>query len=908
MANQVDPKVQAAYNREVEKGNVSLEARKALDQDIRDGKVKDVETLKTLLALADELTRSTSKRLGAEQKVSAEKQKQLELEAKVADEEYKLIDITSKLQGNIRGNRDDFVGIEKSATETVTALKQAYDAQFAAGDLTKAAYDERIKDLVAIKEIAKAQEALASIEGDRGDKLLMAYEEAKAYAESTANEIEGMFSKIPGGGLLFKYLGGEQLSDQLKGGVTKGFAAMGKAMGEKQSRLQVLRAGMQAFNATVMLNPMLLVVAAIVAAVAITAKLVGMAAEQTKLALEQAKAQGVSVNRAREQVVEANKAMASAKTQLADAKEILEVQNEINAALGASHMINAENAAVIADIGESMGYGAKVAGESAAALMHLGASAEEAATIQSEANLAAVQAGVDMGAVQKDIAKNAGTVSKYFAGNPKALAKAAIEAQKLGMSIDQMAKVSDGLLNIENSLQAQFEFQAFTGKQINMEKARQLALEGDIAGATKEVMKQVGDIHDFEKMNMKQREKLAAMAGMEVGELEKSLALQAKRGDMTDEELAAVSGLGLSMAEIKNMDADQLKQRAQQAQATEALSMQFQKMKQTIANALQPLLDIVGVLMTVLMPIFKVLGLTLKLAFLPLKIAFGIIKAMLDPVMELFNSFSGGGDIIGGISDGLDFVGDLIIQIGGFIAKFIQWPFTLAKFAVDLVRDNIDAIKDVLTKIGKFIFDYITAPFRLAIVVIKSVGQFLYDAITSPATAWGNFVENIKSGVNSVFEFIKAPFEWLMDKITAITEGAKKIANVLSFGLLGGDDEEEPEKMAAGGVAKGGMTLVGENGPELVNMPGGARVTQAGPTQGFLSNLGNMASSVMDASPFGAAANAVGNIFGGGSKDEQVELLKQILAAVQQPPPVVIGDGQVAQISTKISAQKSFKK
>ena len=109
-------------------------------------------------------------------------------------------------------------------------------------------------------------------------------------------------------------------------------------------------------------------------------------------------------------------------------------------------------------------------------------------------------------------------------------------------------------------------------------------------------------------------------------------------------------------------------------------------------------------------------------------------------------------------------------------------------------------------------------------------------------------------------------------------------------------------------IAKGGMTLVGENGPELVNMPGGARVTQAGPTQGFLSNLGNMASSVMDASPFGAAANAVGNIFGGGSKDEQVELLKQILAAVQQPPPVVIGDGQVAQISTKISAQKSFKK
>ena len=59
----------------------------------------------------------------------------------------------------------------------------------------------------------------------------------------------------------------------------------------------------------------------------------------------------------------------------------------------------------------------------------------------------------------------------------------------MGISIADMAKTAETLLDFESSIGAQFEFQALTGKEINLDLARNLAYQGDIAGATKEVLK-----------------------------------------------------------------------------------------------------------------------------------------------------------------------------------------------------------------------------------------------------------------------------------------------------------------------------------------------------------------------------------------------------------------------------------
>ena len=66
---------------------------------------------------------------------------------------------------------------------------------------------------------------------------------------------------------------------------------------------------------------------------------------------------------------------------------ILAAQNAVNKALGSSLMINTENAAKVADIGASMGYGAEVAGDNAAALIQMGVAQGDVAKMQMETNL-----------------------------------------------------------------------------------------------------------------------------------------------------------------------------------------------------------------------------------------------------------------------------------------------------------------------------------------------------------------------------------------------------------------------------------------------------------------------------------------------------------------------------------------
>ena len=67
------------------------------------------------------------------------------------------------------------------------------------------------------------------------------------------------------------------------------------------------------------------------------------------------------------------------------------------------------------------------------------------------------------------------------------------------------------------------EASVFLGRQVSFHKARQLAFEGDLVGMHKEALKVIKGAGDFTKMNVFQQEKLAAAAGMTVGEVNKQL-------------------------------------------------------------------------------------------------------------------------------------------------------------------------------------------------------------------------------------------------------------------------------------------------------------------------------------------------------------------------------------------------
>ena len=123
----------------------------------------------------------------------------------------------------------------------------------------------------------------------------------------------------------------------------------------------------------------------------------------------------------------------------------------------------------------------------------------------------------------KEVANTSAAIKLSVGGTTESLAKSAFQAKQFGINLDQADKISQGLLNFESSIQNELEAELLTGKDLNLEKARLLALNGDIAGAGAEILKQVGGTAEFSKMNRIQQEAIASAVGLGRDELAKSL-------------------------------------------------------------------------------------------------------------------------------------------------------------------------------------------------------------------------------------------------------------------------------------------------------------------------------------------------------------------------------------------------
>jgi hypothetical protein len=119
----------------------------------------------------------------------------------------------------------------------------------------------------------------------------------------------------------------------------------------------------------------------------------------------------------------------------------------------------------------------------------------------------------------QEVAKVNGQLFAQYKGSPDLIAKAVIQTQKLGLTLQDAKKASNSLLNFEESITAELEAELLTGRDLNLEKARYLALMGDSAGAAEELMRNVGSLNDFQNLNVIQQNALAKAIGMTSDEL-----------------------------------------------------------------------------------------------------------------------------------------------------------------------------------------------------------------------------------------------------------------------------------------------------------------------------------------------------------------------------------------------------
>ena len=170
-----------------------------------------------------------------------------------------------------------------------------------------------------------------------------------------------------------------------------------------------------------------------------------------------------------------------------------------------------------------------VSGEEAGKLVNQfgnlqGLSAELALnSLEATSQLAAAN-GVAPSQVMKDVAQNTEFFAKYSKDGGKNISEAAIQAAKLGVDLSTAAEISDGLLDYQTSVAAEMEASVILGRNLNLQRARELAFQNDSAGAMKEAIKSAGTLAQLEAMNPIEREALAKAIGVTNDKLRQMIA------------------------------------------------------------------------------------------------------------------------------------------------------------------------------------------------------------------------------------------------------------------------------------------------------------------------------------------------------------------------------------------------
>ena len=162
------------------------------------------------------------------------------------------------------------------------------------------------------------------------------------------------------------------------------------------------------------------------------------------------------------------------------------------------------------------------------------------------------KSGVPLGVVLQDVLNASDDITASLGNNPKAIAKAATAARALGMDLAKINNIADGLLDFESSIEAELEAQLLTGKNINLSKARELALNNDLEGVARELAKNGASAAEFADMNRVQQEAMAKAMGMSRAELGKMVMTQAQAANLSDEQRAKIQGV--TVEQLKQED------------------------------------------------------------------------------------------------------------------------------------------------------------------------------------------------------------------------------------------------------------------------------------------------------------------------------------------------------------------
>ncbi len=116
--------------------------------------------------------------------------------------------------------------------------------------------------------------------------------------------------------------------------------------------------------------------------------------------------------------------------------------------------------------------------------------------------------------VLNEASKQAGVLGLIFTKNDKQLTNMLMRTKAMGYELKQLDGLAGSFLDFEGSIAKEMEAQVLTGKELNLTRAREAALNNDLVTLAKEINTQVGSADEYLKMNRIQQEAIAESVGM----------------------------------------------------------------------------------------------------------------------------------------------------------------------------------------------------------------------------------------------------------------------------------------------------------------------------------------------------------------------------------------------------------
>ena len=331
-------------------------------------------------------------------------------------------------------------------------------------------------------------------------------------------------------------------------------------------------------------------------------------------------------------------------------KGLAESSMAINASLGTNIKLNDENLKTFTKLRTTAGLTNDELLGAQKLVIGTNKSLEDATgEILAQAKLTGLNNGVLLN--EKEILKGIKDVSAAttlsLGKNPKAIAEAVAQAKALGMNLQQVENISNQILDFESSIQKELEAELLLGKDINLEKARQAALNNDLATVASEVAKQAGTAAEFGEMNRIQQDALAKSVGMSRDDLAQTLFVQEqlvglsedqaeKRQELLDQRIQEV-GLEQAMREMEKGGIENLETQAGMATKFNAIVEKIQEAFVAVGTAVMPIVDMIASMFGALAEMPIVIG-AIAGALAGMKVISGIIavKSMIDAVAKIY--------------------------------------------------------------------------------------------------------------------------------------------------------------------------------------------------------------------------------------------------------------------------------